>query len=806
MSAPRARGLRGRATAWGGALLASALRAVSRAGQVPRRGRLRVRGLLGGAEVRFDAHGVPHVRAALDADALAALGLCHALDRFLQMDLMRRALKGTTAAVVGERPLGEMGFPPFGARRTTADADRLLRALDVLPSAQRTLERADDEGRALLDAYVAGVNAGVELLRRARPVDHRLLRLDLEPWQPVDSLVLAKGMALGLSFKWRAAPVFAAAAETLRDDPVRLGALLPASPEEACLAQARWLVDGVSGALSFLPPGPAAVGSNAFLVGGGRSASGRPVLANDPHLQLGLPGIWYLASVRGARYRAVGATLPGAPGVVLGHGPSVAWGLTNGMLDDADVWIEQLDTGGGRYKVDGAWRELAATTHTIQRRGAAPVVFRLRRTHRGPLLSDAFPGYTGPALSLRATWMEPGRDLEAFLGLGRARTAAEVPAAVRGFGSPAQNLLYADAAGDGGWRLIGRIPQRAQTGHPSLPRDGTTSASDWTGSVPEEESPAFALGPRDLVVSANHPQVDGTFPHYLSNLYEPGYRARRITDLLQAAQASAPQGLTPEHLAAVQRDTLDLGALAFRSAILIPYGEAARRQRPGISRLLDQLLAWDGRDDAHSQGALLWHLLYHHLMRRLFVPLLGEALALRFMALINLADGPLLEAFRDPAGRLLPVNVRATVLGEALEEAHKDLVRRGFTLTTPWGGAHTLTLTHPLGVGPLLGPAFNRGPFPMEGGPFAVPSGQYLHDRPVAMAVGASCRHVVDLADPEGSGRMMAFGGQSGHIGSPHYDDLTPLWRAGAWLPMRLEREPSASDLGSPHVLRLEPA
>jgi len=791
----RGKGWKSRLGGWLAGAVKLALTARSRATLPPHRGVLRVRGMVGGARVIFDAHGVPHVRAAGDSDAFAALGVCHALDRFFQMDLMRRALAGGTSAVVGERPLGDLGFPPFGAKRTTVDADRLLLALDVVPSAQRTLEHADDEGRALLDAYVAGVNAGLEILRLRRPLEHQLLRLELVPWRPVDSLIVAKGMALGLSFKWRSVPVLAAVAERLAHRPAHLEALLPQAPAEACVAQARWLVEGVSGALAFLPGAPAGVGSNAFLLGQGRSRSGSPLLANDPHLQLGLPGVWYLASVRGARYAAVGATMPGAPGVVLGRTPSLAWGVTNAMLDDADVWIEELDGTGTRHRVDGHWRELAVTTHEIRRRGAAAVVFRLRRTYRGPLLSDAFPGYEGPALSLRATWMEPGRDLEAFLGLGRARSVDEVPAAVAGYGSPAQNLLYADAR-EAAWRLMGRVPVRAGGGHPALPRDGRTSAQDWVGEVPARDLPAARLAPYDQIVSANHPQVDGRYPHYLSHLYEPDYRARRITELL-----GTRRDLECGDLARIQRDAQDLGAKALREAVLLPQAEAVRRQRPSVARALDHVLAWDGSEEVNSRGAILTHLLYHHLARRVFGPLLGETLLLRWMANMNLLDAPLLAAWRDPASPWLALAARATVLGEALEDAQRDLEARGFTFDTPWGAAHALRLQHPAGGTPWLGPTFSRGPFPMPGGPFAVCSGQYAHDKPLNVTVGASYRHVIDLADSEGSARMITFGGQSGHIGSPHYDDLTHLWLAGAWLPMRLEGEPADGD-----TLRLEPA
>jgi penicillin amidase len=775
--------------------LEAAVRAVvlawSRATLPRRRGTLRVPGLAGGAEATYDEHGVPHVRAAGDADALRALGACHALDRYFQMDMLRRALRGRISEVVGERPLGDLALPPFGRRRTTVDADRLVRTLDLLPSARRTLAAGDDEGRALLEAYVQGVNAAVEVLRRRRPPEYRAIGLPILRWSPVDSLVIAKGMALGLSFKWRTVPVLGAVADALEDEPARLAAILPTPPRPGGFAQARWAIDEIGRTLSFLPFGAPAVGSNAFLVGSGRSRSGKPILANDPHLELSLPGIWYLASVRGDRYAAVGATIPGAPGVVIGRTPTFAWGLTNAMIDDGDVWTEELDGTGTRYRVDGAWRDLLVETQSIPRRGTSPVLVRVRRTHRGPILSDAFPGYDGPAISLRLTFFEPGRDLEAFLGLGRARSARDVPAAVGGYGSPAQNLLYADVEGRAGYRLIGRVPMRPGDGDPCLPRDGRTAASDWTGYVPEADLPAYEVGPQDHAVSANNPQADGAYPHYLSDLYEPDYRAERIHELL-----GRRTGLTAEDLAAVQRDHMNPGAVSFRRAVLAPNAEAVRRTRPGVARLLDRLLAWDGTESVDAAGALVWHLVYNHLVRRVFGPAVGPVLVERWMGLINFVDAPLLRAFEDPASPWVAPGVRATLLGEALEDAEKDLAARGLGPDAPWGAAHVLTLHHPAGMAPLLGATFDRGPFPMPGGPYAVCSGQYLHHRPVAVGVGPSYRQVVDLGDPEGTSRMMTFGGQSGHVGSKHYDDLTPLWLRGAWIPMRLDSVPA----GGPRI------
>lgn len=769
------------------AVASAAVRAWSRASR-PRPRTLRVPGLCAGTTVAFDAHGVPHVRAATEADAFRAVGACHALDRFFQMDALRHVLSGRLAELVGEHPLGARAVPPL-SRGTTVDADRLMRCLDLVRSAQRVLDAATEEERRLVGAYCDGVNAVVARLGPRTSLEHALLRQRPAPWTPLDVCLVGKGMALGLSFKWRSGPVLAAMAGALDGKPDHLAAVLPRAPgddEARHVRVEKAAAAGVSHALTFLGWEAPLAGSNAWVVGGGRSASGMPLLSNDPHLELSLPPIWYLASVVGGGYAAVGATLPGAPAVVLGRTPSVAWGVTNAMLDDGDLWAEEVDGTGTRHRVDGAWRDLEVETQAIARRGKAPVMFRLRRTHRGPLLTDAMPGAQGRPLSLRLTLHESARDLTTFLRLGRARTAADVEAAAEGYGSPGQNLVWATTEGRAGYRLMGWVPVRAG-GEPALPRDGTTTASDWKGFVPADALPHVETGRDGLVVTANHPHFGSDAPYYVSNLYEPSWRARRIRALLEGRR-----GLRPDDLLAVQRDTWSLAAEAFRRTVVLPCADAIRATRPPAVPMLDRLLATTGDEGVDAVGPALLHFVYEHLVRRVFAAHLPPELVERWMGCVNLVDAPLLRAFSDPASPWARPAVRATLLGEAMEAAAKDLAARGHGIDVAWGDVHRLTLRHPLSAVPLLGAAFTRGPYRMPGGPFTPSAGQYLHGRPAAMIVGASFRQVVDLADPEGTARMMIFGGQSGHVGSRHYDDLTEPWRAGATLPSRLTTTPTA--------------
>jgi penicillin amidase len=759
----------------------------------PRPRSLRVEGLGRGTTVRFDEHGVPHVRAATEADAFRALGACHALDRFLPMDLGRRLLRGRLCELVGERPLGERALPPL-SKGTTLDVDKLMRVMSLERAAQRTLDAASADDRDLVEAYAEGVNAGVAALRRRKPLEYRLLGIPIEDWRPIDTALVGKGMAMGLSFKWRVAPVAAAVAAALRDRPDRLETLLPPVPTSG-VATARVEVErrGLETALAFLGWDSAPVGSNAWLVGGDASASGKPLLAGDPHLELSLPPIWYLASVSGGGYAAVGGTMPGLPVVFAGRTPTVAWTVTNGMIDDGDVWAETLDGTGTRYECDGRWRDLEVETHEIRRRGGAPTVFRVRRTHRGPLLSDALPGAEGAHLSLRLTLHETTHDLQGFAALGRARTAADVDA-IAGFGSPCQNLLWATVDGEAGYRLLGRVPLRGP-GPVLLPRDGRTSSSDWLGDVPACDLPAFRCAPGGFVVSANDPQAAEGYPYYLSCLYEPPWRAARIRQRL-----AGRRGLRSEDMAAIQTDAGSLAAEHFRRAIVLPHVAAVREARPALGAALDRLLASPIEEEADAVGPALVHLVYHHLARRVFAPALGDALAERWFGCINLIDGALRRAMTEPDSPWAAPSVRPTLLGQAIDDALKDLAARGLSMDARWGALHALTLRHPFSPVPVLGRLFSRGPFAMRGSPYTPCAGQYLHSKPCEVYAGVSYRQVVDLADPE-SARMVTFGGQQGWLGAPHYDDLTPLWLAGRYVPMRLSTWPSQG-----RDLRLVPA
>ena len=794
--------------AFGGRLVKMLVDGWGRRSPWPRQECVPLRGLSQRVRVLRDNYGVAHIRASTDGDAMRAQGYCHALDRYLQMDLLRRVLRGRLAATIGDRQVAL----PFARGGSSVDSDRFMQSIGLAASATSSFYVLGEDAQGLLRAYAEGVNAAGGQLARVPSPSMRLLRIRFKPWTPEDCLLIGKAMALMLSFKWRTAQVFHGIEERLRGDSKRLRELLPRAEDfgdEAMLRLETW---ARSDGPIYLPRHAPMRGSNAFMVGAARSASGAPILANDPHLDLSLPSIWYLGSVHGRTYRAVGASIPGVPGIVLGRSEHVAWGVTNAMVDDADLWIEELDAAGTHYRLDDRWMRLRVETMRIERKGRGPLIYRQRYTHRGPLLSDAYGHTQAPHYSIRFAMSEPSRDVEAFLRLGRARSVDAVKQAFLDYGSPAQNFLVADAQGKAHYMLVGRVPKRAMEGagapaHPALPRDGTTRASDWTGYVAPRVLPAWDVASGDICVSANQPHI-GSQPHganqphsasqphsahkaaahrpaaYISHLYEPAYRSWRILERLES-QATHNQ----ESLASIQMDCQSLAVRRFRSAILLPLAPVVRARVPALAPTLDRLIAWDGLETSSSTEAALWHFTYHHLVRRTFGARLGTYALERWMGSINLVDAALFRAFASNNSAWVPVDVRATLFAEALNDARAALVASFGTTRVRWGEVHELTLHHPASSTPWTRRAYARGPYEVAGGPFSVCSGQYSHIRPARVYGGASLRFVVDLAQPE-HGRMIMPGGQSERPGSRHYNDMTARWLINDGIAMRLRDEP----------------
>ena len=738
-------------------------------------GTLRVPGLEAPVEITRDRWGVPHVRARSMPDAWFGQGFCHAQDRLWQLDLYRRFSSGRLAEIAGTEGLA---------------ADRFVRTLGLRRAALAEEATLGGELKTAMEAYAAGVNAAVATAP-APPFELQVLRIEFEPWRPADTLTITKLLALGLSTNWER--------ELLRADMVRalgpeLAARLdpgyPAGNPIALEPGVPWSGDGlalaeqIAALRSQLGLVPEATGSNNWAVAPARSATGGALLAGDPHLSPSMPGITYQLGVYVGERFCRGASFPGRIGIAFGQNNDVAWSFTNTMADVMDLFVERVD--GDAYEFEGERRQLDLVEEEIAVRGRSqPMRLVVRRTHHGPIVNEALQADPGEPLALAWTALDAPCVTEASLGVLEVASGPELVASVEPHNAPVSNLVWADRHGSIGYKTIGRVPIR-RGGCPDLPKPGWTGAYEWDGWIPYDELPELVDPDAGYVVTANNRITPDGYPHHITSDWLDGYRARRIEDRLAASDEHDLDGF-----AELQTDMLSLPGLetAQRLSRLRP-----RDQRETAA--IERLRSWDGRMTADSVAATIY-----------------QAFTLRFareVAREAIRDRDLCERWLDRADNGFMAHVTApwrwqSHLLALWQEGDPDLVTRPWDELAldslrgaldeleerfgpepagwRWGRVHALEFPHALGAAnPVLARIFNRT-IELGGGQETVAQVGWDPNRPFKAIWAPAWRMVADPKDPDRS-RWQAFSGQSGHVGSRHYDDLQPRWRDGETQPM----------------------
>jgi penicillin G amidase len=790
-------------------------------------GELRVPGLDAPVEVIRDAHGVPQVYADSLSDLMLAQGYVHAQERFFEMDIRRHATAGRLAELFGEKAL---------------ESDKLVRTMGWRRVAERELALIEPQTRQALESYADGVNAYLDSRDPSElAVEYTMLRLGgleyaPEDWTPVDSLAWLKAMAWDLRGNMTDEIARALAAVNHTDEEVaRLYPPYDAAARPPIVARGA-VVDGVfdqeatGGTRNPERPPPAygrmggkeaalatvadaidrlpelvgrgdGIGSNSWVVGPERSATGAPLLANDPHLGTSLPGVWMQM---GLHCRTVspecplevsGFTFSGVPGVMIGHNADIAWGFTNLGPDVTDLYLERVRDVTWRY--DKEWRPMAVRTETIEVRGAEDVELRIRETAHGPLLSDVMGQLAtvganaargdrpdeGMAVSLAWTALEPSATADAVLGLNLARNWEEFREAAADFAVPAQNMVYADREGHIGYQAPGLIPIRQSGNDGSTPAEGWRPENDWTGDyVPFEGLPYAFDPPEGFVVAANQAVIGRDYPYHLTDDWDHGYRARRIRSRLDADQQ-----WTVAEMVALQNDDLNPMARVLVPHLLDVEDLGSRYYHDGQELLRD----WDFRQPADSAAAAYFNAVWRALLRLTFHDELRESLWPEggqrwFAAVTGLLEDPT-STWWDDRTTDDEAETRDDVLRQAMRDARDDLTSR--VALNPddwtWGGLHQLDLrTSTLGqsgIG-LLEWIENREDYEVGGSSSAVQATSWNAALGYEVTASPSMRMVVSLADLDES-RWISMTGVSGHPGSSHYVDQTGIWVDGKTLP-----------------------
>lgn len=774
-----------------------------------------VPGLAGPVSIVRDAHAVPFIRAETEADALFALGYAHAQDRLWQIDFNRRIAQGRVAEILGP---------------AAVDADRFLRTLGIHRVAQSIAANLDAQTRALLDAYAAGVNAYLATRTQPLPPEFLLLRAPApQPWTAADSIAWSLMMAWDLSRSYLNELARLRLATKLTR--AQIDEFRPPYPGDAPLPVADYVelyrVLGIArgGATALVEQAaqlaaahPVAgfgegdgIGSNNWVVAGSRTASGKPLLANDPHLGLTTPSVWYFARLQAPGLDVFGATLPGVPYVILGRNAHVAWGFTNTGPDVQDLYLERINPADAdEYQTPDGYARFETRTEVIRVRGAEDVRLVVRSTRHGPVISGALAavdkalprGESRYVLALRWAALEPAdATMRALRGMNRARDASEFEQALRDWQLVQQSVVFADVGGRIGMIAPGRIPvRRADNDLMGLvPSPGWDARYDWEGWLPFEALPRVIDPPAGYIVTANHKITPPGYPAHLTSEWFLPYRAQRIAELIESRPLHAP-----EDFKRVQGDVVSLAARDLLAALANVQPQSA------ASRVaLERLRAWDGSMAVDAPEPVLLHAWLRRLRSRIFDDELG-ALAPDFVASSELVQVTLnvlagrtrardwcddaTTAQRETCGQLA---------AEALEDAIGDLARDGRDLLAlRWGEFHRAVLEHR----PLSHAAFLRDWFqlsaPVAGDSYTVNVGQLVlrGERPFETRHAASLRAIYDLSN-EGGDAWMFTTGQVGHPLSPHYGALLPAWRKVEHLPLHWAG-PREGEVGGRLVLR----
>ena len=773
-------------------------------------GELALPGLIAQATVTRDDFGVPTIAAENSHDLFFAQGYTHAQDRFWQMDFWRHIGAGRLAEMFGE---------------SQVDTDKFLRSLGFTALAEQELAAMNEEDRLILEWYADGVNAylathsGAEISLEYAVLPLQNSGYEIEPWSPVHTLTWAKLMSWDLSGNMDseiARTVMSATLPTERveqlypefplDHPVIVPSdqapsakmdppTLPADAVAALTsageaAQGLWDVTG---------GGFEGIGSNSWVVGGSLTASGLPILANDPHLGIQMPSIWYANALEcttdspDCPFHVVGFSFPGTPGVVIGHNDHIAWGVTTQATDTQDLFIEKVNPEvRDEYEVDGGWVPFDIRQEVIKVAGGDDVAYEVWTSRHGPIISETFLDegeLDGPTTDeagdylVAMAWqtLEPSTLVESILGINRATDYDQFRAAVSLWDIAAQNIVYADTAGNIAYHSTGEIPIRAN-GDGRYPVPGWTTEYDWTGIVPFDEMPHLLNPPRDYIETANQPVLTPGAAPYLGGGGRYAYRAERIDNLLQSVTSATVTGMQQ-----MQMDNFDGGA-----AQLVPFLVQAPTDNERVLTMQRLLSEWDFQADGTSVEAAIYQGAWRHVLKNTFQDELPEDQWPKggerwFETVAQLLASPDDQWWDDAA--TTEIESRDTILAQSLVDADAELSELlGDTIEEwTWGELHTATFENQTfgqsGIAPVEA-LFNRSaPARLGGGSSIVNAIGWDADLSYEVDWLPSMRMVIDLSDFT-TATFIHTTGQSGHAYHDDYDNMIEPWTDGVQNPM----------------------
>jgi penicillin G amidase len=778
-------------------------------------GQIKVPGIFNDVTVYHDSMAVPYIIAHNDEDAVFALGYLHAQERMFQMDLIRRAGEGRLSEIFGPK---------------TVEYDEMFRTVGIERTAEKILNNLSPISKRLLQAYAKGVNLYIRKAKGHYPIEFDVLHYDPEPWKPIHSIIVMRMMAWELNISWWVDIVYSELVQKFGEE--RASEIIPDFPSDAptIIPYAFKKFSHLTSDLmetdkrfrDFMGWTGTHIGSNNWVVDGKKSATGKPIIANDPHLAYSAPGKWYAAVVKGGNLNVAGVTLPGLPGVVIGKNKDISWVLTNIMEDDADFYYEKFDSTGRNYLYDGKWIKPEIIKDTIKVKDSTDVPYEITITNHGPIISNIHPYsfvYGDRSLDTARISMQwlgnfVSDEVLAFYIINTAKNWRDFKVGVNLFSVPGQNFVYADKSGNIGYLFGARLPLR-EDNYGALVLDGTTGKYNWKGFVPENELPSLFNPPQNFIATANN-KTEKDFKYYISNLWEPSSRIERITELLEYKSKHSVKDFEN-----YQNDFVSPYARELTPYIIDAFKDVKITDN-NLKRTMELLENWNFEMDQYSQTPAIYSVFFKYLMKNIFSNKMGDTLFNEYIFLQsiplrtvkNLMKTPESFWFDDP--RTPEIENRDEIIRKCMSEALTELENKfGKDIAKwQWGNLHYALFKHPFsGFSSLIDRYIDIGPFPIGGDGTTLNSTEYrftksIPDNPAFShgefenVLGPSMRFVFDFSTPD-KFYLILTTGESGNVLSDHYRDMSQMWLHGKYIVIRTD---AASIKNNKRILIMRPA
>lgn len=728
-------------------------------------GDIKLSGLESAVTIIRDEFGVPHIQAESEHDLFLAQGYIQAQDRLFQMDLSRRQASGRLSEVVGEAAL---------------ERDKYFRTLGLRRAAEASYEQYTELGKNTLHWFAEGVNQYIQQAKdnHKLPIEFTILGYEPEGWSAIDSLTIGKYMAFDLGGHWEEQAFRQYLLQSFSEE--KAYDLFPSYPKDAPYIISKEDIDFEKTLAGAVIPHEFN-GSNNWVVAGSKTESGKPLLADDPHLSLATPSIWYQMHLEAPTVNVSGVIFAGIPGIILGHNESIAWGVTNTGPDVQDLFIERRNPDqSDEFLFMDKWEKAEVIQEPIHIKGGKTIDYKVRVTRHGPIISD-FAGETGKELVLALKWtaLQPSSELEAVLQMNKAKNWDEFEKALLKFHTPTQNFVFASEDGTIAYKANGKIPIRKK-GDGLLPVPGWTGEYEWVGYIPFNELPKLVNPQEGFIATANNKVISDVYPYHISNNWAQPYRQMRIQEFLKEKNS-----LTSEDMKALQMDQMNLQAREFVPILL---GELSDEVSSEHKEIVDRLDKWDFKDSVNSAAPLIFHLWMKNIKSTLLSDDIPEEMMVLFGGQKQAIDELIRRAFAGNPGPWMNERggLQEVVKSSFLETVSEIEKLYGKDINEwEWGKFHQVQFSHPLSSVKPLNYLFNFNKnFPVGGSSVTVQAASHRADGLVNH--GGSWRFVIDTSDLS-TGEHLVGPGQSGHVLSNWYHDQMDDWVIGEYHSTKLD-------------------